>query len=271
MMTGTMRRAIATIAPFLVTGCMFTADQSGTVSSGPPFSGEIVSSLRGKEPPARIYVSDGKLRLEYVDAKDGGALVSDPAHGRTLLINEKAHQYIDAGAFGTIAAVGFAQLVPALQPLPNGDPCGRVNSMGAILAAAINAQERSDPSWRLTCRAAGATSLSGRATHKWVMTGEQGGRRNASTIWTDDRLHIMTRMSDDSDGMEIRNIHEGPQPAALFEPPAGYQHVSLFPGLPGAPRATPSSTQSGAVTATQNDTIARAASELLQKLQKALR
>jgi hypothetical protein len=59
---------------------------------------------------------------------------------------------------------------------------------------------------------------------------------HGSTVWIDDRLHILSRSqdADDGDEMEIRNIKEGPQPEALFEAPPGYKKIGVTSILGGA-------------------------------------
>jgi hypothetical protein len=49
----------------------------------------------------------------------------------------------------------------------------------------------------------------------------QGG---LSRRWVDASLNFVTRAEDvGGETVEVTNIHEGPQPAALFDVPAGYR------------------------------------------------
>jgi hypothetical protein len=45
-------------------------------------------------------------------------------------------------------------------------------------------------------------------------------------VWVDTKLHCVVK-TDEGGGIELRNIQEGPQPASLFEVPAGYTNFDM--------------------------------------------
>jgi hypothetical protein len=59
-------------------------------------------------------------------------------------------------------------------------------------------------------------------TDKWIKT-EDGER---STLWIDRQLRFPVRTVEDDETGELRNIKIGPQPASLFQVPAGYKKVN---------------------------------------------
>lgn len=66
-------------------------------------------------------------------------------------------------------------------------------------------------------------------TEKCVMTGLIGGKQTTTTIWKAKDLNgaVIRNLGDQGAGMEFKNIVAGPQPAALFEPPADYRKMDL--------------------------------------------
>lgn len=61
-----------------------------------------------------------------------------------------------------------------------------------------------------------------------------GPRKMTSTVWISDKLGAALKSAtDEGFSMEMTNIKVGPQPAELFEPPAGYAKVDLSPMMRG--------------------------------------
>jgi hypothetical protein len=215
----------------LITGCLPGSPANAAAAwDGPPFSADIVDPAQPAKPPSRIYLGAGKLRLESTDTSSFGAIVFDPAHGKTLIVNDQAKSYIDAGFFTPLVAVAFAPMIQVLRPAGSGDPCTQWNT--AINPFAAFAQrDRSTPVPKFTCRNLGAEAVNGRPAQKWGVTSNEPSD-GPTTIWIDDRLHIMARSQDKNGTMEMRNVREGPQPDSLFTPPARYKKLSLT-GLVG--------------------------------------
>jgi hypothetical protein len=210
----------------LLTGCMNGETVGGASAwNGPPFSAEIVDPDHPSKPPSHIWMGGGRLRLESEDTAGIGAIVLDPAHGRTLIVNDQAKSYIDAGFFTSLVTVGFAPLMRVLRPAGTGDPCSQWNS--AINPFGAFAQrDGSDRPPQYTCRSLGTEAVNGRAAQKWAVTSNDPDE-GPMTIWIDERLHIMSRSQDRDGMMEMRNVQEGAQPDSLFTPPANYRKLTM--------------------------------------------
>lgn len=213
-------------AALMLTACMNGEAVGGADAwTGPPFSAEMVDPEHPGKQASRIYLGDGKIRLESEDTSSIGAIVLDPAHGTTLLVNDPAKSYIDAGMFTSIVTIGFAPLMRVLRPAGAGDPCTQWNSAINPFGAFVK-RDNGTPPPHYSCQSLGTESVNGRGAHKWAVTSNDPNDR-AMTIWVDDRLHVLSRSEDAHDKWEMRNIHEGPQPDSLFTPPAGYKKLSM--------------------------------------------
>ncbi len=234
----TTSRTSVIVATALVAGALLlTACIGGEIASsgealtGPPFSAEMIDLSHPEKPASHIYLGDGKIRLESEDTASIGAIVLDPAHGTTLLVNAPAKSYIDAGMFTSLVTIGFAPLMRVLRPAGSGDPCTQWNSAINPFGAYMK-QDKGTPPPQFSCRSLGAESVNGRGAQKWAVTSNDP-KFGAMTIWVDDKLHVLSR-SEDADGKwEMRNIREGAQPDSLFTPPASYRKISMSSLLGG--------------------------------------
>ncbi len=225
------RTPIAAASALCLSVCVlsscFGRDIAGAANAwdGAAFSAEMIDPAHPTKPQSRIYLGDGRVRLESEDTSSIGAIVLDPAHGTTLIINDPAKSYIDAGMFTSLVTVGFAPIMRVLRPAGSGDPCSQwntaVNPFGAF---AKNRNGNQPPRW--TCKSLGSESVNGRSAQKWAVTSNDPSD-GPMTIWVDDKLHVLSRSQDKSGTMEMRNIHEGSQPDSLFTPPANYKKISI--------------------------------------------
>jgi hypothetical protein len=231
-----------------LTSCMNGEAVGGAAAwSGPAFSAEMFDPAHPAKPVSRIYIGDGKIRLESEDTSSIGAIVLDPAHGTTLLVNDPAKSYIDAGMFTSLVTIGFAPLMRVLRPAGSGDPCTQWNSAINPFGAFVT-RDKGTPPPQFTCKSLGSESVGGRAAHKWAVTSNDPND-GPMTIWIDDRLHVMSRSTDKDGDMEMRNVHEGTLPDSLFTPPAGYRKLSLSSIVGGMLSGSKDDGQSGASTA----------------------
>jgi hypothetical protein len=221
-----------TAGALLLTACM-NGDAVGGADAwtGPPFSAEMVDPAHPDKHASRIYIGEGKIRLESEDTASIGAIVLDPAHGTTLLVNDPAKSYIDAGMFTSLVTIGFAPLMRVLRPAGAGDPCTQWNSAINPFGAFVK-QNKGTPPPHYTCQSLGAESVNGRASQKWAVASNDPND-GAMTIWVDDKLHVLSRSEDAHDKWEMRNIREGALPDSLFTPPAGYKKLSMSSLLGG--------------------------------------
>jgi hypothetical protein len=216
------------MAPLLAQ-CFGGGDLTAAEWRGPPFSAEIFSARDSTKPSTRIYMGTGKFRLEMGKPDDRSAIVFDPARGTTLLIGMKDRSYIDAGMFTSLIARGAAPVMRLLRPMNAVDPCTDWNSVIDHMSVGHDSLtlhlRSSDTVHPFICRHIGAESVNGRPAQKWAVA--QGDHGDSGTLWIDDGLHIISKSASPSGEIELRDIEEGPQPAALFEPPPGYRRLGL--------------------------------------------
>ncbi len=226
-------RAVGAAAVFiapLLTQCFQDGGVKAAQWTGPPFSAQIVSLRDSTKPPTRIYMGAGKIRLETGEPANRSAIVFDPARGRTLIISMKHRRYIDAGMFTSLLARGAAPVMRLLRPMNADNPCTDWNSVidhisigHDTIAVRTRISDTATPPF--VCRHVGADSVGGRRAQKWAVAETEGG--DSGTLWIDDRLHIISKSTSRSGGIELRDIQEGPQPPELFEPPPGYRRLGL--------------------------------------------
>ena len=239
------------LAPALVAAALpLTACQNadlaggGDAWNGTAFSAEMIDPAHPAKPVSRIYLGGGRVRLQSMDTSSIGAIVVDPSHGTTLIVNDPAKSYIDAGMFTPLVTIAFAPVMRVLRPAGSGDPCSQWNSaVNPFGAFAKTDKDHPAPQW--TCTSQGSESVNGRAAHKWGVVSNDP-KDGPMTIWVDDRLHVLSRTTDKDGGMEMRNISEGPQPDSLFTPPANYKKLSLRSMLGGLLGGSKDSGQVGA-------------------------
>ncbi|GEM_PF-2013131 len=219
-------------------GCFGGFGGGGVPWNGTPFSADLVDLRHPAKPPTRVYIGDGRVRMESTGPGDRSAFVFDPGHGTTLVINDKARTYIDGGIFTPVVSAGFAPLLRLFRPMADGDPCTVWNGTVDGIAAFVPRHTSGTPP-HFTCRATGTESVNGRPAHKWLVTADHtdGGNSGPSTVWIDDRLHVISRSRDANGEMEMRNVHEGAPPADLFVPPSGYRRIGVTDFLRAAANA----------------------------------
>ena len=267
-MTRALAVAVVAAAPLLL-DCTEGLPSTAAAWNGPPFSADITDPRQPTKPPTRVYLGGGKMRMESTDPDSRGALVLDPASHTVLLINDKDRMYIDAGMLAPAVASGFAPIMHFFRPVGGGDPCAEWNTTVDQFSALIQ-QHRSGPLPQLTCRSLGSETIDGRPAQKWSVSSNVDSR--TSTVWIDQRLQVISKSADDNGQMEMKNIHEGPQPATLFAAPSGYRKLGLSEMLASLRGNTTSSTSAGDLGAKGPDTAnaaSDAANKILQKIQDA--
>ena len=137
-------------------------------------------------------------------------MLSDSAARSTIMLMPERHVYMDAGAMG-------AGMADVMRPLNPDDPCPQWRELMKRTGPDKDAE------W--TCRRVGNDTVNGRATVKYEGVSAKGEHRY---VWIDPKLRYLVKAeSDKGNSMELRNIQEGPQPASLFEIPAGYQKLDI--------------------------------------------
>jgi hypothetical protein len=218
--------ASAFLLATLLAGCQHGEVVGGADAwNGIAFSADMVDLAHPDKPTSRIYLGGGRVRIQSLDTSSIGAIVVDPARGTTLIVNDPARKYIDAGMFTPLVTVAFAPMMRVLRPAGAGDPCSQWNSaVNPFGAFAKSDKGQTPPQW--TCTSQGTETVNGRASHKWGVVSSDPSDGPA-TIWVDDRLHVLSKIVGKDGSTEMRNIAEGPQPDSLFTPPSSYQKLSI--------------------------------------------
>lgn len=191
-----------TTAPLLALILLAGSALAGAPAAAPQFSAELVTA--GSSGAAgKLYVADGKVRLETPDFPDGFFLV-DVNAGSAYLIRPAQRVFMEARQ--------STPLIRILVPLDPDDPCGQWQAMAASVGAAVAGEH-----WR--CDRLGAETVDGRETVKYRALASDRPEHDA---WVSPRLRFAVRLDTaHGDAVELRNIAEGPQPPDLFAMPPG--------------------------------------------------
>lgn len=167
------------------------------------FSAELVTSSAdgGVEMPhGRIYVAGDKVRIETPQA-NGGLFLVDAADLAYLVLPAQ-RIYMDVKQSSPLTRIFI--------PLQPGDACRQWQAAGRLSGAADE-----------TCQRVGADAVLGRDSIKYEALSPRGKR---SYRWVDAELNFVTRVEEgDGETVAVVKIEERPQPASLFELPAGYR------------------------------------------------
>jgi hypothetical protein len=173
------------------------------------FSADTVThDSAGKVTRGKLYRGTSMIRTESVDSQAGP---DSAAFGIVDLAQQISYTVIP-GRKMIMVRHGKAALGNLGIMLPVGDnPC---TSQGVA------------PS-DVTCKNLGPDPVNGRPTVKWQVTQPMGGQMVTAFLWVDSQLHALIKEVVGPTSVELRNIHEGPQPANLFELPAAYQRTEV--------------------------------------------
>jgi hypothetical protein len=150
-----------------------------------------------------LYVGASRLRVEGVSDGEQMTLIMDPAAGTITMVMP------DDGMYMTMDAGSAPFSTPGARAMDPANPC----ASGELTA----------------CEDLGSESVNGYAARKWAYT-RDGDRE---TAWIASELRFPVRLLDESGNQtDFTNVAMGPQPAALFEPPAGFTAMNM-PGLGG--------------------------------------
>jgi hypothetical protein len=174
----------------LVQAQQFSAD---LVSSNP--SGQIVGT------PGRVYVADGKARIE-TPALPNSFLIVDTLAPASYLVRPAQRIFMDSKQ--------SSRLTRLFVPLDPADPCAQWRTMAAVAGLS--------GTWH--CQARGPVTLEGRSTVKFTVLSPRG----RSTRWVNRELRFPLRIEDEDGAvLELRNVRQAPQRPDRFEIPAGYR------------------------------------------------
>jgi hypothetical protein len=175
---------------------------------GPQFRADVARV--GNEPfDGTIYFGSGRMRIEGTsDGEPFTAIVNRQANSIIVVMPaDQVYMTMDLGSapFST----------PAASPMDPANPCAD----GELTE----------------CRSLGTETINGHAARGWEFT--RDGERE--TAWISNQLSFPVRTVEaDGTTTDFTNVEMGPQPAALFEPPAGYTAMdvgAMFGGRGGPP------------------------------------
>lgn len=193
------------------------------------FSADLVETPSAtQDVTTRIFRSGNKMRFQILRGSTPvGGSIYDLDQNTITIYNDSLH------TFGTAhltpqAATGILRNSLVLAAVDPANPCPAWTAM--LQAARQRAGEKPQ---QLTCTDMGTGPLNGRAAHKWNVTSDAGP--GTYSAWVDVSLRVPSKGQDDEGkGIELKNLAEGSQPAALFAPPAGYKEgpiVSVSPAM----------------------------------------
>jgi hypothetical protein len=116
-----------------------------------------------------------------------------------------------------MAGMGGGRMIQVLMPADPNNACPEWQ------AAAKSAEHGAEA--LTSCRRIGSDTINGRSAVKYEGTTRKGEHAFA---WVDPKLHFMLKTeTSNGEKMELRNIHEGAQPADLFAIPTDFHKVDM--------------------------------------------
>lgn len=242
------------------------ADQRAANAGQTAFSALEVRSASGEKPvEMRVFISDGRTRLERGQGDQQRIEITDAGQGVRWLLNPGVKEYTEQRMSRAGPGMQPGKRRPSL-PGEAGSPCGQ----GGISCKQLGTEQRNgrtaekweilmargQQSMRLLVwidrtatipvvrqefpggetedvRYLGKEQVNGRETEKWETTWSKQQQTMRLTRWMDRELGIPIR-EQRSDGYvrELRNVRVGPQAAAIFAVPPGYRRIEMPPQQP---------------------------------------
>ena len=173
------------------------------------FSADVVNNERGDKGPTKVYFGKDKMCFDVKDdseARGGGAVIFDLSKESWTVLMAKQHVYMEM-------------------------PSKMMENRGMFAFFKSGDVENACSDWLKlernkngTCHKVGSETVNGRNTVKYEGTNASG---ETSSVWLDSKLRFPVKWQGKNNGGEMRNIQEGPQPASLFEIPAGYTKMDM--------------------------------------------
>jgi hypothetical protein len=173
---------------------------------GQEFSADAVNLNPGvKGGLSKVYVGKDKVRFEAQGRQNGPSVfIIDEAHDKSIALMPERHMYMDYTQNQNLPlALSF------WHPSDADDACPQWKKLQAQLKK---------PTFG-SCMKIGNDMVNGRSAIKYGGTSPDG---KTNYVWVDSKLRYVVKMKSAAGGIALRNIQEGPQPASLFEIPAGY-------------------------------------------------
>jgi hypothetical protein len=177
------------------------------------FSADVVDTHTEKtgKGPTKVYFGKDKIRFESPgDPRAGGAVILDLKSESWVVLMAKQNMYMQ---------------MP--EKMMEGRGMFHFFKYGDVDNACSEwlIQERNKGG---TCHKVGSESMNGRNTVKYEGTNSKGEKE---TVWLDSKVRFPIKWQGKDNSGELQNIQEGPQPASLFEIPAGYNKFEMPQGM----------------------------------------
>jgi hypothetical protein len=191
-------------------GCMMM----GPLALAQEFSADVVNQKSDNVGMKKVFATKDKVRFEVQGtnpAMGPNAIIFDDTKHTYVVIMAERQMYMDAP----------------------------VTMVRPILAHFWRVDDVNDacPEWKKTaeeagtlknwgsCTKIGSDVVDGRSTVKYEGVSNKGEKNH---FWVDTKLHCVIKTDGGTgNGIELRNIQEGSQPASLFEVPAGYTKLDM--------------------------------------------
>ncbi len=259
-----------------VVAAALLAAAGGVRADGVQFSADMERrTADGQTQKGRMYVGDGRTRMETSLSGQETVRISDSKNGKEYLLFPSDKTYLERGTPSGGAAGAAAGAAPP-SPTAETDPCAGVPGLTCkrVGKEAVNGREA--VKWEMTMTDQGRTmtatqwldvqrpgmplkqvmpngqtmelkmvgteTVGGRKTEQWEMTQTLPNQPPAtSRQWYDPELKLTVREKFPGGYIsELKNIQVGSQPDALFAVPAGYtKKVLPAPPQSAAPPGAP--------------------------------
>jgi len=175
------------------------------------FSADVVTTKpSGSSVAMKLYLGKDKMRIESMDQgrENQGVGILNFSTETVIVLMKQQQKYMEMPAAQS----------PGQRLMYNFFQTGDVeNACGDWQKIARNQSG--------TCHKVGHETVNGRNTVKYEGTNSKG---ESGYFWLDPQLRFPVKWQEkDNSGGELRNIQEGPQPASLFQVPAGYTKFDM--------------------------------------------
>jgi hypothetical protein len=176
------------------------------------FSATVVERRKPTTTATRkIYFGNYKTRLDADVTRGSGAMIMDLLAQTATILTPEQHTYFTGSTerFGP----GTLQIYALLRPDDVENACDEWLKIRLMRTE--------------TCRKVGREVVNGRRAVNYE--GKCSGE--ICNVWIDRDLRVPVKSERKESSSELRDIREGPQPAELFEIPAGYRQTFTVGGI----------------------------------------
>ena len=173
------------------------------------FSADVVDLQKpGAPTTAKLYFAKDKMRMEAQASspRGGGVVIMNFATQTADILMPQQHMYMEM----TIQAQGQRQTYSFFEAGDVENACGDWQKIAHTQAG--------------TCHKVGTETVNGRSAVEYEATNSSG---DVTRVWLDAKVRFPLKWQGKSSGGELRNVQDGPQPASLFEIPAGYTKMDM--------------------------------------------